>query len=94
MVRRARGRWSRLSEAATNAQTAHAESRRQDTTGEGGGRSCTRHRPADSFQPCRCRKPCRIAWVSSSTIASLDGCLGPKKVGRNAAMPAIMATVE
>ena len=33
MVRRAAGRWSRLSEAATNAQTAHAESRREDTTG-------------------------------------------------------------
>ena len=93
MVRRARGRWSRLSEAATNAQTAHAESRRQDTTGMEED-DPARRRPADSFQPCRCRKPCRIAWVSSSTIASLDGCLGPKKVGRNAAMPAIMATVE
>ena len=45
-------------------------------------------------QPCRCRKPWRIAWVSSSTIASRDGCLVPKKGERNAAMPAIIATVE
>jgi hypothetical protein len=29
-------------------------------------------------QLCQSRKPCRIAWMSSSTITSLDGCLVPK----------------
>ena len=42
----------------------------------------------------RCRKPCSVAWTSSSTIASRDGGLVPKNVDRNAAMPAIIATVE
>ena len=32
--------------------------------------------------------------MSSSTMASLGGCSGPKNVERKAAIPAIMATVE
>ncbi len=31
-----------------------------------------------SLQSFRCRKPCKIAWMSSSTITSLDGGLVPK----------------